>query len=126
MWRLLAAGTVTVGICIIHRTSEDLLIGPLGRSQRAAMKERGGHNYQWRHNNAGIEIIPFMPAWGVSDSLTFFHAGRRKASEYHFKGVILCKIHLPTIPLCWINALTGRIKGLTLGKNRTKHFPNVF
>lgn len=72
MWRLLAAGTVTVGICIIHRTSEDLLIGPLGRSQRAAMKERGGHNYQWRHNNAGIEIIPFMPAWGVSDSLTFF------------------------------------------------------
>lgn len=70
------AGTVTVCICIMHSTSEELLIGLVGGSQKPPMKERGGRNYHRRHNNVGIEIISFMPAWDISDSLTFPSGGQ--------------------------------------------------
>lgn len=63
--------TVTVCICIIHSTSEGLLIGLVGGSQKPPVKGRGGHNYHRRHNNVGIEIISFMLAWDISDRLVY-------------------------------------------------------
>lgn len=80
------AGTVTVCICIIHSTSAGLLIGLVGGSQKPLMKESSGHNYHRRHNNIGIEIISFMPAWDsllLSDSLTFPNQKNRQDSAEH-------------------------------------------
>lgn len=87
--------TVTVCICIMHSTSEGLLIGLVGGSQKPPVKGRGGHNYHRRHNNVGIEIISFMLAWDISDRLAY-PSGEQTGlqtnviSYYHHTEVTQC------------------------------------